>query len=149
MTINRVIGYRGRLPWHIPEEYQHFLDSVRGKSMIMGRKSWEVFGGDVDSQLNIVVSNTQTFENVHNAKSLDKALEIALQKESDCFIAGGAGVYESSLEQNIVDEMWLSEIPLELEGDVFFPEFDLDVWRVDEEEGRGSYTFRKWIKEQN
>lgn len=146
MTQNRVIGYRGRLPWHLPEEYQHFLNSVRGKTMIMGRKSWEVFGGDVDTQVNIIVSRTQNFEGTHAAQSLEEALEIAEQKSLDCFIAGGAAIYQAALEKDLVDEMWLSEILLELEGDVFFPEFEISKWDIDQEEDRQSYVFRKYLR---
>lgn len=146
MTKNRVIGFRGRLPWHLPEEYQHFLNSVRGKTMIMGRKSWEVFGGDVDTQVNIIVSRTQTFEGSHAAESMEQAFEIAAEKELDCFIAGGAAIYSEAIEKDQVDEMWLSEIPLEIEGDVFFPEFDESNWELAEEEDRGSYLFRKWVR---
>lgn len=146
MTSNRVIGYRGRLPWHVPEEYQHFLDSVRGKTMIMGRKSWEVFGGDVDTQVNIIVSRTKIFEGTHSAQSIEQALEIATEKDLECFVAGGAAIYKEALGQDQVDEMWLSEIKLQIEGDVFFPDYDESKWELGQQEDREKYIFRKWIR---
>jgi len=146
MTPNRVIGCRGRLPWHLPEEYQHFLDSVRGKTMVMGRKSWEVFGGDVGSQVNIVLTAQTKITGALTATSLEAALTYAEHYQHDCFIAGGAQVYQTSLTKNLVDEMWLSEVKLNLEGDAFFPEFEPSDWDLTLEEDRSDYWFRKWIR---
>ena len=55
MTRDRVIGRRGGLPWSIPDEYEQFLAHVRGQAVIFGRKSYEIFGGDLpDAELFVV-----------------------------------------------------------------------------------------------
>lgn len=145
MTKDRAIGYRGRLPWHIKEEYQHFLDCVKGNTMIMGRKSWEVFGGDVDSQVNIMLSRKEGSDETLSCASLEEAIATAEKYEGDCFIAGGAEIYKLALEKDLVDEMWLSEVDINVTGDVFFPDYDKSKWAVRQQENRGSYIFRRLI----
>ena len=44
MGRNRVIGNGDGMPWHVPEEYQHFLDTTRDQTIIIGRRSFEIFG---------------------------------------------------------------------------------------------------------
>ena len=44
MGRNHVIGSGGGMPWEVPEEYQHFQDTTRDQILIMGRKSFEIFG---------------------------------------------------------------------------------------------------------
>jgi dihydrofolate reductase len=130
LSENRVIGKNGALPWHVPQEYAHFLKSVKGQVMIMGRKSWEVFGGDVCSLANIVISRSNQVDRAdHVANDLLSALEIARQYQAHVFVAGGGQIYKEALLLDCLDEMWLSTIPIHIDdGDVFFPEFDQNQW---------------------
>jgi dihydrofolate reductase len=92
------------------------------------------------------VSRTKIFEGTHSAQSIEQALEIATEKDLECFVAGGAAIYKEALGQDQVDEMWLSEIKLQIEGDVFFPDYDESKWELGQQEDREKYIFRKWIR---
>ncbi|MEE3258297.1 MAG: dihydrofolate reductase [Candidatus Latescibacterota bacterium] len=58
MSKDRVIGSGDGMPWSVPEEYQQFLGFVEGQTVTMGRRSYEIFGPDLTSAHNIVVSRS-------------------------------------------------------------------------------------------
>ena len=144
---NRVIGGEQGLPWHIPEEYQHFLNHIKGNVIIMGRKSWEIFSKDLaESIANIVISRSTEITDAIHADSLESALSKATSYEQDIYITGGATIYALALENNLVDEMYLSYIPGNYEGHTYFPKFDESQWSVQSEEDRGSYKLLHYVK---
>ena len=102
---NRVIGRDGRLPWSIPGDLHRFRDLTMGNAVIMGRVTYEEIGRPLPGRLNIVVSRTQRYEgeNLLTASSLAEALPL-------------------------VDVMYVTEIDADVEGDVFFPEFDASAF---------------------
>jgi dihydrofolate reductase len=144
MSLNGVIGSQGRLPWHVPVEYAHFLNSINNQVMVMGRKSWEVFGADVNTACNIVLSRTPAvMDRAVCVQSLKQALDLGKTYRRTIFIAGGGEIYKAALQQNCCHEMWLSTIPMHVEGEVQFPEFNPEAWTMSEEQ-RCGYIFRRW-----
>ena len=53
---NGVIGMRGKLPWHLPEDLKHFKNLTLGHPIIMGRRTWESFGKPLPDRESIVIS---------------------------------------------------------------------------------------------
>lgn len=147
MSKNRVIGYQGALPWSIPEEYAHFLASVRGAAVIMGRVSWEIFGADLTEREGIVISRSMEQGRGYVVfPDLAHAVDYARVLGKTVFIAGGQSIYSQALDLGLADELWLSVIPVEVAGDAFFPEFDQSDWGLFSSEDRGSYRFERWTK---
>lgn len=128
---NLVIGRDGGLPWNIPDEYEQFLDHIRGHTVIMGRTSWEIFGEDLTSAHNIVLTrNPRKVQNAITVPSFEQALERAEAIGGErTFIAGGASVYQMALPA--ADALYLSYIKGHFEGDTYFPDFDLSEWSVE------------------
>jgi dihydrofolate reductase len=142
MTPAGVIGRGDGMPWHVPEEYAHFLACVRGRTMVMGRRSWAIFGGDVQTAHNVVVSRrVRSLPGAAVAGSLGEALALADGFGLDVFIAGGASIYRTALEADLVDAMYLSTIHEEHAGDTHFPAFDPSRWEVAERTEHARYTF--------
>ena len=57
MAKNRVIGIENRLPWKLPADMKWFRQHTLGKPIIMGRKTFESFGGkSLPDRLNIVIT---------------------------------------------------------------------------------------------
>jgi len=147
MAQNRAIGYQGRLPWEIPEEYAHFLNSIKGQTMVMGRKSWEVFGTDANTFANIVVTRRDFVAGATTlARGLDEALALAQSFGKDIFIAGGGQIYHEAVKNGLFDEIWLSTVKVDVEGDVFFPGLSSTGVHCVQAQDRGSYLFERWIK---
>jgi hypothetical protein len=58
MSNDRVIGSGEGMPWSVPEEYQQFLSLVEGQTVIMGWRSYQIFGPDLTSAHNVVISRS-------------------------------------------------------------------------------------------
>ena len=59
---NGVIGAKGQLPWHLPEDLKHFRKITLNHPVIMGRRTWESLGKALPGRENIVVSRKAGFE---------------------------------------------------------------------------------------
>lgn len=122
---NNVIGRNGEIPWKIKGEQKFFKELTIGNIVVMGRKSYEEIGHPLPNRQNIIVSKTIKYEgeNLITVSSLAEAL--ALSDNSNIYIAGGYGVYKEAIP--FVDVMYITEVDMNIEdGDVFFPEFDVN-----------------------
>lgn len=136
---DNVIGTGDGLPWHIPEEYNQFLSFIKDQTVIMGRRSYEIFQKDMLPKRMIVVSGTLRKVGHAVFDSLEKAVEYAESFSEDVYICGGQTIYEEAL--GFADYMYLSFIKGKHEGNVFFPNFDEANWRVEKKEPHEAFTF--------
>lgn len=124
---NGVIGRGNCLPWHLPEDLSHFRSTTGGWPVIMGRRTWESLPQrfrPLPGRRNIVVSRAGVQgipKGVAVVPSLEAALDL-VQAERRAFVIGGAGLYEAALP--LADDLFLTEIDEDFEGDVRFPTFD-------------------------
>jgi len=132
---NGVIGKsNGEMSWHVKEEFQHFKNTTLGFPIIMGRKTFETLGKPLKGRLNIVVSKNQSyktlFDDVVVESSLDKAIEHCKNINSErIFIIGGGEIYRQAIA--FVDEMIITFMKFEAEGDVKFPKINDGEWKRD------------------
>ncbi|MFA8344119.1 MAG: dihydrofolate reductase [Rhodothermaceae bacterium] len=129
---NRVIGDGERIPWHSKEEFKHFKSTTMGFPILMGRKTFESIKKPLPGRLNVIITgNTELkydFENTVVVNSIDAAFEVCEDKYEKVFICGGGNIYKQTMD--VADEIILSEMKLEPEGDVFFPEIDETKWET-------------------
>jgi dihydrofolate reductase len=127
-ALNGAIGNRNSLPWHLPEDLAHFKRTTMGRTIVMGRRTWESIGRVLPGRRMVVVSrgNPVLPPGVSGAASLEHALADHAT-EDEIFIVGGAGLYEAALP--LADRILLTEVDLSPEGDVFFPAPDREVWQ--------------------
>ncbi len=133
MDENMVIGRNNRLPWHLPEDLKYFKRTTMGKCIIMGRKTYESIGRPLPGRTNIIVTRSRDYD-VENARVVDSfgdAIElvenIALIDGSDeAFVIGGAELYKHALP--FVERMHLTMVHAEIQGDTYFPEFEVAEW---------------------
>jgi dihydrofolate reductase len=143
---NRAIGRRGALPWHLPDDLAHFKRTTTGRPVLMGRRTFEAIGRPLPRRANIVVSRDPRFraEGCRRADSLDAGIAAA-EPAPGVFVIGGQSVYEQLLPR--ADRLWLTFIEADVEGDAFFPEFDLAAFALVSEthharDARHCYAFR-------
>jgi len=124
---NRVIGKDKDLPWHLPEDLQHFKELTTGHALLMGRRTFESivhqFGGPLPNRRMVVLTSQGPFEEypeIETYASIDAALE-AVADEEIVFIGGGESIYEQFLPR--ADRLELTLIEGDYEGDTFFPPF--------------------------
>lgn len=147
MAQNRVIGAGDGMPWNVPEEYEHYRRTIADQTVVMGRRSFEIFGADLTSRHTIVVSRgVQTLPDAAVCSSLDEALDQAFTHGTDVFINGGASTYEQAVPR--VAEMYLSIIKGEYTGDAYFPEFAESQWDIVARHEYDAYEFRRYRRRQ-
>jgi dihydrofolate reductase len=132
---NGVIGYRNRMPWHLPEDLKRFRQLTLGHAVIMGRRTFESIGAPLAGRENIVITRSPdwTRSGCHAADSLAAALA-AVRARQDAFVIGGAQIYALALP--IASRLHITEIERDFEGDAFFPDFDRSRWRETSRESR-------------
>ena len=140
MTQDRIIGKECGLPWNIPEEYRHFLAIITGQTIIAGRKSYEIFGKDLTSAHDIVISRGQpAIPHVTICASMTEAVATAKRWQKEVFCIGGAEIYQLALP--LADKMYLSMIKRDYPGDTRFPPFDHSEWRIASRQNHADFEF--------
>lgn len=124
----RVIGVRGELPWHLPNDLKRFKRLTMGKPIIMGRKTFESIGRPLPGRQNIVLTKNIDFsvDGIECYSSLVSALR-TLENEEEVFVIGGGMIYKEALSR--VSTIYLTEVMTLLDGDAYFPNFDLSEWK--------------------
>ena len=123
---NRELGFRGKLPWHVPEDLKHFKETTLGRPVIMGRKTFESLGikKPLPGRLNIVITRNPDYaaEGALVVSSIEDAIaEARKHDQEEIFIIGGAEIFK--LAMHLIDRLYLTVIGGEFEADTFFPEY--------------------------
>jgi len=130
---NRVIGQKGRLPWHLPQDLAHFKALTMGKPLIMGRKTWDSIGRPLPGRLNLVISRAdlsiggaEVFTSLKGA--LKRADNWAQQQNADeIMVIGGGQLYQQALP--LASRLYLTRVAVNPEGDAYFPELPEKQWQ--------------------
>ena len=135
MARNRVIGRGQTLPWRLPSEMQYFMRTTMGHPVLMGRRTFESMKAPLPGRTNIVLTSDRSYarEGVQVVHSFAEGLSVAeahceIDGRDEMFVAGGAGVYAEALPQ--ATRLYLTQVHADVEGDTFFPEFDLSDWQI-------------------
>ena len=117
---NGAIGRNNALLLHLPEDLPRFKRLTMGCPLIMGRKTWESIGRPLPGRRSIVITRNAQWQTpgAEAAPSLPAALEMAANAPK-VFVIGGAQIYAEALKR--ADELHLTEIDAEFDGDAFFP----------------------------
>ena len=147
---NGVIGKaNGEMPWHIKEDFQHFKKTTMGFPIIMGRKSFESLGKPLPGRENIIVTrNTNLkydFDGIKIFYSLQDAVDYSrsLNKEK-VFITGGGEIYNQSI--SFADEMIISHMKFDVVGEVKFPDFNVDDWKIISREEKEEFEIVTYLR---
>lgn len=130
-SINRVIGKGNEIPWYLQADFKFFKTTTMNHHIIMGRKTFESIGKPLPKRTNIVITRNPFFiaSNVIVVNSLEAAFEVAESNGADkAFVIGGGTIYEQSLPY--LDEIYYTEVQTSIEGDTFFPELNMNEWKV-------------------
>lgn len=132
---NRALGKNNQLPWHLPNDLMRFKRITTGRTIIMGRKTFESLPGQLPNRRHIVLTRDESYRGgssdvviVHSIPELLKMLDPSTEN----FVIGGGEIYAQLLPY--CDKMYLTIIDQEIEADTYFPVFDEDEWEIIHEE---------------
>jgi dihydrofolate reductase len=138
-----MIGRRGTMPWHAPEDLKNFAALTWGAPLVMGRRTWESvparfrpFAGRTSL---VITSRSDTADDVRAASRADApaepvtTLDAALARGRELapsgivWVAGGGRVYDAALEACVVDAAVVTVLDLEVpDADTRAPELGPD-----------------------
>ena len=123
---NGCIGSNGQLACRLPEDLRHFRRVTMGCPVIMGRKTWDSLPArfrPLPGRRNIVVTRNPRWqaEGAEAAPSLDAALA-RVESAAKAFVIGGGELFRAALPR--ADELVLTEIGRDFDGDTHFPAWD-------------------------
>jgi dihydrofolate reductase len=131
----RVIGRDNDIPWYLPADLQYFKKVTMGHTVVMGRNCYNSIGRPLPKRTNIIVTRDPYYISsvCPIARSIPEALEIANENgETEVFIIGGGQIYAQTVD--LWDRLYLTEVDIDVEGDIFFPEIDMKQWKLLSEE---------------
>ena len=154
---NNGIGKDNKLPWHLPSELKHFKETTLGKTILMGRKTYEsipakfrplpkrttvCFSRVVKGGILWIDNDTH----VMNARDLEEVLQgfkaaegrYLFVYDKEIFVVGGASIYEQALPY--ADKIIATQVHAEFDCDSYFPTLSSEDWVI---------TDRKSMPEEN
>lgn len=151
MAKNGVIGKDNKMPWHVKEELQHFKGTTLGYPLIMGRKTLEAMDSLLKKRKNIVITRNKNyqppFEEVLVFNEFNEAYDFCSDEGYEkLFVIGGGEVYKQTMHQ--MDEIILSVMKFEREGDVYFPQISNNEWELTSSEDHPEFVIQ-WYKRKN
>ena len=143
---NRVIGHGPDIPWRVPGEQAEFKRLTTGHTLLMGRTTYESIGRPLPGRTTIVLTRDASWsaDGVLVAHSLTDALARAALLPGEVIVAGGARLYADAMP--LASEQIISEVPLEPEGDAFYPEIDPAVWEAVERQPFDGFVRVTWLR---
>lgn len=129
---NLVIGKGNDLPWHLPEDLKHFKEITMGKTVLMGRKTFESILARLKKPLpgrkNVVITRQKDYQVPEGVLVFD-SLESAVQNLSadDVYAIGGAEIFKQALP--LAQELIITHVNGNYEGDAFFPQVNWSQWK--------------------
>lgn len=150
---NSEIGKGNKLLWHIPEDLKNFKEITTGKTVIMGRKTFESIGRPLPNRKNIVLSKNgdkESFEQkgIELYQNLENLIADYKNSEEEIFIIGGEQIYREFMQKGLVRRLYISYIEFsDSEADAYFPEIDYNSWKIIKEKSYDNWKFCMYEKE--
>jgi dihydrofolate reductase len=133
---NGVIGRGQGMPWHLPEDLRRFRELTMGAPVLMGRTTWDSLPPryrPLPGRRNLVLTRDAAWqaEGAQGVATIDEALALAADAPR-LFVIGGAQVYALALPR--ADELRLTEIERDFDGDTHFPAWPREAFEEVERE---------------
>ncbi len=150
---NNVLGKNNTLLWHLPKDFKRFQELTSGNPIIMGRKTFESLPGLLKNRTHIVITRNKNWihEGVIVVSSVEEAIREAVKISSEVYVIGGGEIY--ALAMPLADELLITRVHGDFEGDAFFPEIKPE-WKLREvienkrdEKHKFDYDYERYVSE--
>jgi dihydrofolate reductase len=142
VAANGVIGVDNDIPWRIPADWKRFKALTMGHVLIMGRKTYDSIGRALAGRTTFVITRDRMWrgDGVLAVPSVDEALDQARLLDSQTiYVAGGGEIYRAAWDR--LTRLEITEVELNPDGEVTFPEIDPDEWIETAREPQDGYSF--------
>jgi dihydrofolate reductase len=132
---DRVIGKDNDIPWYLPADLQYFKKVTLNHHILMGRNCYASIGRPLPKRTNVIITRDPFFlsSNCLVARSITEAIDMAsMSGDDEIFIIGGGQIYQQT--EDLWDKLYLTEVDVHVQGDIYFPEINLAEWDLVSEE---------------
>jgi dihydrofolate reductase len=149
---NNALGKDNQLVWHLPDDFKRFKQITSGHYIIMGRKTFESFPKPLPNRTHVIITRQKNYkvDGCIVVNSIEDAIK-SCPKEEEIFIIGGADIYNQSID--FADKIELTRVHANFEADAFFPEINLNHWKLtfkekhaQDEKHNFDFTFQTFVK---
>ena len=125
---NLELGKNNDLIWHLPNDLKFFRSVTSGKTIVMGRRTFESLPKMLPNRKHVVISSSNNFpDEVLVFSNLDDLLNYFKNSDDEIFIIGGGSIYKLFIDY--ADKLYLTEIDEECkDADTYFPEFNKEFY---------------------
>lgn len=141
---NRVIGKHNALPWYLPEDLKRFRMLTTGKTILMGRKTYESIlkqvGKPLPNRVSVVVTRQKNFDVPAGVKVYtDLNLAINAHSGEELMVIGGGQIYKQTMP--LANRLYITHVDQNIDGDVYFPEIDFNLWNKIDDQPYSGFNF--------
>lgn len=127
---NNVIGAKNKLLWKLDGDLPRFKKITYGHHILMGQKTFDSIGKVLPGRTNLILSFDQSYKVpgafvFNNPEEAVRFAEIA--GETELMVIGGGMIYKHFLP--LASKIYLTKVLKDYEGDVVFPEINMDEWK--------------------
>jgi dihydrofolate reductase len=149
---NNALGKDNQLVWHLPDDFKRFKQITSGHYIIMGRKTFESFPKPLPNRTHVIITRQKNYkvDGCIVVNSIEDAIK-SCPKDEEVFIIGGADIYSQSID--FADKIELTRVHANFEADAFFPEININQWKlifeekhVQDEKHNFDFTFQTFVK---
>lgn len=127
MDQQRLIGADNQMPWHLPADMAWFRQHTLGKSVLMGRKTFDSIGKPLPKRRNLILSRQQDLQ-IDGCEVVHQLAEVSKQfKGEELMVMGGTEIY--ALAMPFAQRLYCTKIEASFAGDAWFPEIDMSLWQ--------------------
>lgn len=130
MASNRLIGKDNLIPWHIKEDLLYYKEKTKGKTVLMGEATYDSLKGYYKTKplpygkIYVASLSEREFPDAIKITDLESFLK---ENEEDLMVVGGRTIYKIALPY--ADRLYISIVKGEYEGNVYFPDFNLELYK--------------------
>lgn len=142
MDRNWLIGKDNILPWHYKKDLIYFKEKTKGKTVLMGDMTYHSLKGYYKDKplpfgkIYVATLKDETYPDGIVVKDMRQFLK---ETNEDILVIGGKTIYQIALEY--ANYLYITWIDKDHEGNVYFPKFDLNQFKVISETIDGELRF--------
>ena len=133
MDLDHAIGDDQGLLWHLPRDLKHFKKTTDGRTVIVGRKTFELMPNLPNREVMVVSQKIRSDDKVgHNVAHYTSIEEAIDSTPDDVYIIGGRMIYQAAMEHLTDLIITLVHTRIKKDNLIYFPDIDLTPYQLKE-----------------
>lgn len=129
MDLDHAIGDDQGLLWHLPRDLKHFKKTTDGRTVIVGRKTFELMPNLPNRKVIVVSQKIRSDDKVNYYTSIEEAID---NTADDVYIIGGRMIYQAAIPYLTDLVITLVHTRIKKDNLIYFPDIDLSQYQLKE-----------------